>query len=141
MPSRAITDLDPTLQPLAQQFLDQCAAAGLEAIITCTYRSNAEQEEDYAKGRTTDGPIITDEPPGHSAHNRTDANGNPAAAGFDFALYAPGEKSLDWNASDDQWRTAISIGQQLGLVSGSCWPGLRDYPHLELPNWRQQAAA
>lgn len=136
MASRLITDLDPRLQPKAQQFLDGCAAAGLEAILTCTYRSDAEQAIDYAKGRTTDGPIITDEPPGHSAHNQTDANGNPAATGFDFALYAPGGKSLDWDASDEQWETAISIGQQLGLFSGSRWCGLKDYPHMELSGWR-----
>lgn len=140
MASRNISDLDPALQPLAQQFLDQCAAAGLEAILTCTYRSNAEQAEDYAKGRTTDGPIITDEPPGHSAHNCVDADGNPAAKGFDFALYAPGEKSLDWDASDDQWQTAISIGIALGLASGSCWKTLKDNPHFEIPNWRSNAA-
>jgi peptidoglycan L-alanyl-D-glutamate endopeptidase CwlK len=136
MPSRSITDLDPRVQPLAQQFLDQCAAAGLQAILTCTYRSNDEQAVAYAQGRTTDGPIITDEQPGQSAHNQTDANGNPAATGFDFALYAPGGKTLDWDASDEQWETAISIGLALGLVSGSCWKTLKDNPHMELANWR-----
>jgi peptidoglycan L-alanyl-D-glutamate endopeptidase CwlK len=136
MASRAITDLDPALQPLAQQFLDQCAVAGLEAILTCTYRSNEEQATDYASGRTTSGPIITDEEPGHSAHNCTDAQGSPAAKAFDFALYAPGSETLDWNASDAQWQTAISIGESLGLVSGSCWKTLKDNPHFELPNWQ-----
>lgn len=86
MASREITDLDPSLRPLAQQFLDQCAAASLHAIMTCTYRSNAEQAEDYAKGRTTDGPTVTDEPPGESAHNCTDYHeNNPAAASVDGA--------------------------------------------------------
>lgn len=136
MASRLISDLDLRLQPLARQFLDQCAAAGLHAIITATYRSNEEQTADFAQGRTTDGPIITDEPPGHSAHNQKDEDGNPAATGFDFALYAPGGKSLDWNPSDQQWQTAISIGKSLGLLSGSCWKTPKDYPHLELQSWR-----
>jgi peptidoglycan L-alanyl-D-glutamate endopeptidase CwlK len=139
MASRAITDLDPALQPLAQQFLDQCAAAGLEAILTCTYRSNAEQATDYASGRTTSGPIITDEQPGQSAHNCVDADSNPASRAFDFALYAPGGKTLDWNASDDDWKKAISIGQSMGLASGSCWKTLVDNPHFELPDWRATA--
>ena len=136
MASRLITDLDPRLQPIAQEFLGRCAAAGLEAILTATYRSDDEQAIDYAKGRSTDGPIITDEPPGHSAHNQTDENGNPSAKGFDFALYAPGGHSLDWCASDAQWTTAVSIGESLGLISGSHWKTPKDYPHLELANWR-----
>jgi peptidoglycan L-alanyl-D-glutamate endopeptidase CwlK len=137
MASRAITDLDPALQPLAQQFLDQCAAAGLEAILSQTWRSPAEQDADYAEGRSEPGHIITDAKGGQSPHNCTLPGGTPAARAFDFALYAPGGQSLDWNPTDDQWQTAIAIGESLGLVSGSTFHGqLIDNPHLELANWK-----
>jgi peptidoglycan L-alanyl-D-glutamate endopeptidase CwlK len=136
MASRLITDLDHRLQPLAQEFLDRCAAVGLEAILIQTYRSGAEQDEDYARGRTTPGHRITNAKGGQSAHNCTLPDGTPAAMAFDFALYAPGEQSLDWNASDDAWHTAIQIGKDLGLVSGSMFHGIADNDHFELPGWR-----
>jgi peptidoglycan LD-endopeptidase CwlK len=137
MSDRSILDLDPVLQPLAQQFFDRCAAVGLQAIIIQTYRSVEEQDADYQQGRSAPGPIITDAQGGSSPHNCVDANGNPAARAFDFALYAPGGHSLDWVASDTQWKTAIEIVESLGLVSGSTFPGkLCDNDHAELSYWR-----
>jgi peptidoglycan LD-endopeptidase CwlK len=137
MASRAITDLDPVLQPLAQQFLARCAAVGLQAIIIQTYRSAEGQDADYQQGRSAPGPIITNARGGDSPHNCMDANGNPAARGFDFALYAPSGHTLDWVAGDAQWKTAIEIVESLGLISGSTFPGkLCDNDHAELSYWR-----
>jgi peptidoglycan L-alanyl-D-glutamate endopeptidase CwlK len=148
MASRSISDLDPALQPLAQTFLDECkadplfVAAGAECFLSCTYRSNAEQAEDWQKGRDANGnvidkeAIITDEPPGHSAHNFTTAAGTPCARAFDFAIQLPGTK-LDWSGTDPLWLRAISIGESLGLVSGSTWKSPVDRPHFEMKNWRQ----
>src|ERR1019366_1980496 len=110
MASRLITDLDPRIQPLAQQFLDQCAEVGLEAILIQTYRSVAEQDADYAQGRTVPGHRITDARGGQSPHNCTLPDGTAAARAFDFAMYAPGGTALDWNASDQEWQTAGPIG-------------------------------
>lgn len=147
MPSRDIKDLDAALQPLAQRFLSGCnadpvfTAAGAHAFLTCTYRSNDEQAAAYAKGRDANGKIIdrksvvTDEPPGHSAHNHVDENGLPAARAFDFAIGLPGAK-LDWSGTDPLWLRAVSIGESLGIVSGSHWKTPVDRPHFELANWR-----
>ena len=135
MASRLISDLDTRLQPLARQFLDQCAAVGLEAILIQTYRSVAEQDADYAQGRTVPGHRITDARGGQSAHNCTLPDGTAAARAFDFALYAPGGTSLDWNASDSEWRTAVQIGANLGLRNGSKFPGIGDIDHFELVDW------
>lgn len=135
MASRSMTDLHPILQSLCQRFLEGCASAGLEILITQTYRSSEEQNVDYASGRTTPGHITTDAKGGRSPHNCCLPDGTPAACAFDFALYAPGGKSLDWNASDDDWQTAIQIGKNLGLTSGSNFHGIADSDHMELPGW------
>lgn len=135
MASRVISDLHPKMQPLCHRFLDACAHAGYRVGLSCTYRSNEEQEVDYAKGRTTPGNIITNARAGQSAHNVT-IEGNPASCAFDFYIYAPDGKHLDWDANDKAWKDVIAIGQQIGLVSGSTWKSLRDNPHMELKEWK-----
>lgn len=137
MASRAISDLHPDLQPMAREFLARCGAAGLQAILIQTYRSSEEQNEDYRRGRTEPGNKITNAQGGQSPHNCCLPDGTPASLAFDFALYAPGG-GLDWNASDDQWHTAIQIGKDLGLISGSTFHGISDPDHLELAGWRSK---
>lgn len=135
MPSRSLDDLHPDMKPLAEQFLQKCSDQGIDAFLTCTYRSNAEQDADYAKGRTSPGQVITNARGGQSAHNCTDANGNPAAKAFDFAI-RDDDGRLDWNPHDADWQAAIRIGKALGLVSGGDWKSIKDWPHMEMPNWK-----
>lgn len=140
MASRLITDLDPSLQPLAQKFLDACNAdpvftdAEAAVLIDGTYRSNEEQHADFLQGRQTPGNIITDLDAGSSAHNATLADGTPAAMAFDFAIQLS-DRQLDWSPSDPLWQRAIAIGIGLGLVSGSQWKTLKDFPHLQMAGW------
>ena len=68
MASRAISDLHPQLQ-LAEAFVRRCRDAGVEALITCTWRSGAEQDALYAQGRSRPGPKVTNARAGQSAHN------------------------------------------------------------------------
>lgn len=137
MSDRALDDLDPELYTLCLQWMGSCEALGLRVGISQTYRSSAEQDEDYAKGRTSPGNIITNAKGGESPHNCVDENGNPAAKAFDFYLYATDDQTqLDWDSSDPDWQKAISIGKSLGLVSGGDFHSIKDFPHFELPNWR-----
>jgi peptidoglycan L-alanyl-D-glutamate endopeptidase CwlK len=133
MSDRLISDLCPELQPLAKQFLTQCQAAGIRAFLTETYRSCADQNCDYAEGRTMPGHIITNAQGGQSPHNCTNEDGTPGARAFDFAIMGK-TGALDWNASDEDWQAAIRIGESLGLVSGSHWH-IKDNPHFELADW------
>lgn len=140
MASRAITDLDPRLQVKCNQFLAQCWAENINAFITETYRSNLEQDKDYAQGRTACGRVVTNARAGQSPHNCTDVRGLPAARAFDFGIKTAAG-TLDWNASDDQWKRAIDIGVMLGLISGATFHTsdgrlLADNPHFEMPNWK-----
>lgn len=132
MASRLLTDLDPKLQPICQEFIDQCSAEGINIVITCTYRSNAEQDADYAQGRTTPGNVITNAKAGASAHNCTNCQDLPSSRGFDFAI-KNSDGSINWTTSSIPWQRAIHIGVALGLIS---LERQGDYAHLELANWK-----
>lgn len=131
MSSRDINDLCAELQPLAKEFLAQCQAQGINVHIDCTYRSGEEQDEDYAKG-------VTKAKAGQSAHNCVDTQGNPAARAFDIYIQAQ-DSSLLWDTSDPLWQETVQIGEKLGLISGSTFSDIVDFPHFELPNWKNGA--
>lgn len=136
MSDRQISHLCLELQPLAQQFLDNCKTAELDVFFTETYRSSADQDHDYEIGRTLPGHIITNARGGESPHNCTLPDGTPASKAFDFAIQDE-SGILDWDASDPDWQKAIGIGEALGLVSGSIWHIISDAPHFELKDWDQ----
>ncbi|MGY8624148.1 M15 family metallopeptidase [Chromobacterium violaceum] len=128
MPSRKLEDLHPDLQPLARQFLDRCKAAGLDVLITCTWRSGAEQDALYAQGRTQPGARVTNARAGQSAHNAVIA-GKPAARAFDIVPLVNGKPM--WDDKHPAWQTAGSIGMELGLN----WYGRPGAPFRELPHF------
>lgn len=131
MPSRKIEDLHPDLQPICRQFMQNCKAAGLDILITCTYRSASEQEQLYAQGRNgKPGPRVTYARAGQSAHNFMH-QGQPAALAFDIVPLVDGKPM--WRATDPAWQQAGQIGMALGLN----WYGhpkavFREFPHFEL---------
>lgn len=132
MASRDINDLCPEMQPICREFLAQCKAMGLNAAVDCTYRSNEEQNDAYAKGRTAAGEIITYAKAGQSKHNVMGTDGNPASRAFDIYL-TNADGTLNWDATSLPWQKAIEIGRNLGLVCGADWPHpKRDCPHFEL---------
>ena len=146
MSDRAIADLCPKMQILAREFLAQCNNDSIfkqrqeTVFIDQTYRCEADQNADYAKGRTEPGSIITNARYGQSPHNCVNADGTPGARAFDIALQnASG--TLDWDSTDPAWQRAIAIGESLGLISGSTFHSLKDNPHFELPAWQTASAS
>lgn len=159
MPSRQITDLCEELQGTCTEFLARCNGSkefkekDATAFITCTYRSNEEQDFEYAKGRTAKGIpckcggkvnfigscprhpfgyMVTKAKAGDSPHNCV-KDGKPNAMAFDFAIRLP-DGSLDWD-TNHLWIKAINVGQALGLQSGVKW---KDAAHMELVGWRDK---
>lgn len=132
MPSRDIAHLHPVLQPVAQQFLAACEAQGINALITCTYRSAEEQEATYAQGRTLPGPIVTWARGGESPHNATLEDGTPASQAFDVCPLDAHGKPI-WDAGNPAWREMGEIGISLGLEWGGSWVKKPDFPHFQLP--------
>ena len=102
-----------------------------QPFLTCTYRSNDEQEATYAQGRTTKGPIITKARASESPHNY-----NPAAA-FDIAFISLNKK-LDWSSIQFKNFAAIITRIQPLIEWGGSWSkGFVDMPHYQLKQWRK----
>jgi peptidoglycan L-alanyl-D-glutamate endopeptidase CwlK len=128
MPSRLIADLTPALQPLCMRFEDMCEAEGFTALITCTWRSNAEQAALYAQGRTQPGRIVTWTR--NSEHTRM-LRGKPDSHAFDFVPVIAGKAV--WSSAHPAWDKAGEIARSLGLEWGGDWPaGKKDMPHVQL---------
>ena len=140
MASRSLTDLHPDLRPRAELFLAKCRARGLDLVVTCTYRSNEEQAELYASGRTKPGAIVTHAKPGQSKHNYMTPDGDPAAEAFDVVpllhgkpIYEdPRDVDADWT-NDWGWRVVGEVAAEVGLD----WYGrpgspFREAPHLQM---------
>lgn len=131
MASRKLSDLHPDVQPLAQQFLDKCAAQGIDILVTCTYRSGEEQDELYAKGRTAAGSIVTNAKAGQSKHN-FNISGQPASLAFDVVPLRNGKPV--WGTKGEDlvlWLRVGGIGESVGLEWAGRWKRFKEFPHFE----------
>lgn len=122
MASRLISDLAPSVQPLAEKFVQECGKAGIDILIYCTYRSGAEQDELYKKGRNgVPGPIVTNARAGDSWHNYRRA--------FDFVPLVNGKAA--WN-DKALYKTCGEIAESVGLEWAGRWTGsLRETAHCQ----------
>ena len=105
-----------------------------QPFLVQTFRSAADQNADYAKGRTAPGKVITNAKAGQSLHNFY-----PSLA-FDVA-FKDAQGKLSW--SQDLFTKLGAIGLQCGLGWGGAWTGtFHDYPHFEPPHftWHDAAA-
>lgn len=115
--SRNIEDLTPETQELYWKFDAEMKKAGLDYIVTCTYRSQAEQDNLYKQGRTSAGKIVTWTK--HSKHTDRIA--------FDIVMLNNGK--VDWK-NIELYKKAGEIGKSVGLKWGGDWK-IPDYPHFE----------
>lgn len=122
MPSRSLNDADARLVEkfdlLREDFIRE--HPGQTLVVTCTYRSPAEQLEAFNSG--------------HSQlkfgnHNVTDALGKPYARAIDVMVCIDGKGTWD----PQYYRPLVELAERHGLVSGGSWPHFKDWPHLELP--------
>ena len=128
--SRNISDLHPVLQRGANEFINRCRVAGIEVIITSTYRCVARQNQLFAQGRTvlTDSQgnplrIVTNARGGQSWHNWRCA--------FDIAPLLPGTRQIDWSGGNPQWRQCGEIWEAMGGEWGGRWTNPVDMPHMQ----------
>lgn len=128
MASRQLSDLAPDVRLLCERFLDAVEDAGIEVLITCTWRSGIEQAQLYAQGRTTKGKVVTNAKPGESLHNAL-LNGQPAARAFDVVPMVFGKPM--WDAEHPHWEALGRCGESAGLQWGGRWRK-PDLPHFEL---------
>lgn len=128
--SRNISDLCQDMQFLYREFELEMKKTGIDYILTCTYRSNADQTSLYNQGRTTPGHIVTNAKAGQSKHNCSTLAG-PASQAFDIAILVNGK--IDWNVSNPLWKQAGAIGKYVGLEWAGDWVSFKEYPHFQLP--------
>lgn len=121
----------PALAAKVRQMADMLAAEGIVIRVTQGLRTYAEQDAIYQQGRTTPGPIVTKAQAGSSYHNY--------GLAIDFCVGIPGSDPWqpDWKVTEAQgvrptWARAIKVGKSLGMVSGSDFTSIKDYPHLQM---------
>ena len=95
-----------------------------QPFITCTHRSNEEQDKLYAQGRTQPGKIVTNAKAGQSKHNSL-----PSKA-FDIAFITY-DKKLSWDAKHFI-RFAEIVKRISTTISCGCDWKFIDNPHFEL---------
>jgi len=127
MASRSLDDLTPQAKAKAVKFVAACAAQGIDVLIYCTLRSNAEQDELYAKGRTTPGPIVTNARAGQSLHNPVP--GTDKSRAFDCVPILHGKAMFGDTGS---YLKMGAIGEAIGLTWAGRWTGkLREMAHFQ----------
>lgn len=135
MSSRSLEDLAPRVRQAAILHQRLCAARGVELLIYCTLRSDAEQDELYAIGRTKLGKIVTNARAGESAHN-PDADGKAHA--YDCCPMVNGKTM--WEPKHPAWAIVGACGEEAGLVWSGRWKGkLREQAHFQDPAWSKPA--
>jgi peptidoglycan L-alanyl-D-glutamate endopeptidase CwlK len=106
------------------------AALTPQNIFMCVYsglRTQAQQNADYAKGRTTEGPIVTNAKAGWSNHNY--------GLAVDIVPYLQGaEGALNWTVESAQFQAMVKALKATGLVYGGDWPHFQDNDHFQMPN-------
>lgn len=142
--SRLLSDLHPEVRKMCEHFLDECEHAGIDVLITCTWRSNAEQDALYALGRNKPGRIVTRARGGQSSHNYM-ALGVPASLAFDVVpmrngklIWGTSGDGLDQDPTDDN-TDDLELWQRVGVIGKACglkWYGdpdasFKEYPHFE----------
>lgn len=121
MASRRLEDLKPLVRKMAVKFQENCAAAGYDILIYCTLRSEEEQNELYAQGRTKPGKIVTNARGGESWHN--------FGCAIDYVPLVGGKPQ--WGNSDLYLKTGI-IAEMVGFEWAGRWTGkLRETAHCQ----------
>lgn len=134
--SRSIAELEPETKRRAAEFLEACHAAGIDVIVTSTYRDFESQAELFAQGRTNPGKRVTNARPGLSWHNWRRAldivplrNGKP--------VWGTKGDGIDDDPTDDEkddlelWQRVGALGKKAGLEWAGDWVSFREFPHFQ----------
>ena len=118
--SRSLDDLIPQAHVRADKLIELCKAAGIDLLITSTYRDNESQDALYAQGRTKPGKIVTKAKGGESFHNYRCA--------FDVVPLVNGKPVWD---DIPLWEQIGRLGKQIGLEWAGDWPTFKESPHFQ----------
>ena len=137
---RDISALHPELQSKLRQLIDLTSREGITIGISECFRTVAEQDSLYAKGRTTPGNIVTNAT--GTTYNSQHQWGIAADFYLDMDVDGDGDKSDDaYNDSTQLFETVGAIAVSIGLGWGGNWKSFQDRPHVYLPQWGATPAA
>lgn len=122
MASRKISDLQPMVATAAEKALAECEAAGIDVLVTCTYRDGAEQDRLYAQGRTKPGRKVTNAKAGQSFHQWRVA--------LDIVILIGGKP--EWSGTHKHWQEAAKIFIKHGFEWAGAWKRFRELPHFQM---------
>jgi peptidoglycan L-alanyl-D-glutamate endopeptidase CwlK len=139
MASRKTSDLHKKMRDPVQEMLKKAEEQGIHLLITCTYRSEEEQDTLYLQGRNWGGRIITNARGGQSPHNAT-LKGKPASFAVDVVPIVNGKPY--WRTEGEGatiWKVIGAIGEAAGLEWSGRWKGrLKELGHFQLKNWQAE---
>ena len=124
--SRDLKELYPTVAGKAYTFVERCRQAGIDLLVTSTYRDKQSQDALYAQGRSKEGKIVTNAKGGQSFHNyRVALDVVPLRSGKPvWGTTAPDDKAL--------WAKVGEIGEACGLTWSGRWKGkMREMAHFQ----------
>jgi peptidoglycan L-alanyl-D-glutamate endopeptidase CwlK len=121
--SRDLKELEPTTRAMAYKMLKACTEAGLNVLVTSTFRDVDSQNAIYAQGRTAPGGKVTNARGGSSFHQYRCA--------FDVVPLVGGKAIWD---NEDLWTNIRDIGEACGLESASRWGSFPEWPHFQHPD-------
>ena len=122
--SRDLNDLLPVVKEKVEAFIAACKDAGIDLIITSTYRDMESQNALYAQGRTNPGKIVTNAKGGESFHNFRCA--------VDVVPLVNGK--ADWDGSHPVWAEVGRIGKENGLEWAGEWVHFKELAHFQYSN-------
>ncbi len=122
--SRKLEDLDKVVSSKAAAFLDACKAAGIDIVVTSTFRDYESQDALYAQGRTAPGKVVTNAKGGCSWHNFRCA--------FDVVPLRNGKPVWGTAGEDGKlWKQIGAIGKQCGLEWAGDWDSFKELAHFQ----------
>lgn len=119
---RDIKQLHPVAQEACNLFMAECKKAGLNVLITETYRSQARQNYLYEQGRTRPGNVVT----------WTKNSRHTGRMAWDICKNVKGKEYSDAKFFEQ----CGAIAKRLGITWGGTWK-TPDRPHFEVTsNWK-----
>lgn len=119
---KELVGVHPVVAEKTRELIKKAYDEGIGIAIVQGFRSFAEQDALYAKGRTIKGVAkVTNAKGGQSIHNY--------GLAVDFCIFDE-KKQPDWTVNKD-WKRVVEIAEGLGFESGIHWK-FYDAPHLQM---------
>jgi peptidoglycan L-alanyl-D-glutamate endopeptidase CwlK len=119
-----INTLLPQVRPYALALIHKAKDNGIQLKIISGLRTYEEQNTLFAKGRTSDGSIVTRAKGGYSNHN--------FGIAFDVGIFENGT----YLGSSPKYKAVGVLAKDLGLDWGGNWKSFKDESHFQLrPSW------